>query len=249
MSTLGPAPHGGGEGGSRDGRAEGERFERLVVPRRRLGGPGRPQGLLAAAAILGVVGVGLAIARLDDRASGSVGPGASVRPGASATLSVEGAAMSPFRTPRPTPAVTPASPCLAISDDRAPTVVLVAPGHAGIAGQRTYDRWTAAFVSPEPAGPVPSVEVPSGSPIDLEVVGGGCARAWDIALTTGDAMGVRSIAELQTNPTMDPLVAAQNRFRLRLTGSDASWDVAATLSFADGTVDYRWIVGLAGPPP
>jgi hypothetical protein len=92
-------------------------------------------------------------------------------------------------------------------------------------------------------GPAPSGRREGGS----EQARAEGERAEVIALTTGDATGVRSIIERQANPTMDPRVAAQNRFRFRLTGNGGSWDIAATLTFADGTGDYRWRAEVDGP--
>jgi hypothetical protein len=102
---------------------------------------------------------------------------------------------------------------------------------------------------PQPASPgtmqslPPALDVRSDLPAEVRVVGDVCAVAWQIQLRDDNSGTI----ELETmgNPSGNPLVAAQNRFRVALGQHRGStgW-LQASLSFPSATLQAWWLIRI-----
>ncbi len=153
--------------------------------------------------------------------------------------------------PAPVPAGPPAVACA--PDPVSPPGVSLAVGsvmQAGVVGASTW-RATPVDVGSEPL-PSPALTVDASAAPEVRIARDACALAWSVGYaaipSSGgpilyDALGTLAA---QSNPTLDPSFARQDRIRLApIPWGD--WVVRAELSFADGQVIAYWRVHVPGP--
>lgn len=201
----------------------------LPVIERRKGRLGL-DGALAVVAVAGLLAAGLGV--LGGRPGPSPsGPLGVVRPTTPAPA-------GPAPTPRvgPTPLVTPFVECGA-PPTTAPVVQLQVNGRP-VAGSVEVLR-SGVDPSPALADLDEGTEVPVDVISELWIVGGACANAWDVGLIAGDTLNQ------VVNPTLDPAIAAQNRFGVALApygGRDAI--LRADLYFPGLAVRALWRISV-----
>ena len=146
----------------------------------------------------------------------------------------------PAPTPRlgPTPEVTPWVEC-GTRQTLPPVVQLQVNG-------QPIDGFVEVIASDtEPSPPIEDLPGPAQVPVDviseLWIEGGACATSWDVGLFGGETL------DRLVNPSLDPAIAAQNRFKLFLApyaGRDAL--LRADLFFPDLAIRAVWRIAV-GP--
>ena len=140
--------------------------------------------------------------------------------------------------PLDTPELPPAVPCVALAAAATPpdlTLYGVAQGPTpGI---------------PPGAGPPPVIDATPGEALEIRASGDACARSWSIQADDVDT-GSHLEIETRENPTSDPFLSAQNRWRIA-TVPTGLLEITATMGFsADVTVSRRWaVIVRADDPP
>jgi len=133
--------------------------------------------------------------------------------------------------------VTPAIPCASGTAAEPPSATLSVDRQALSVGGRIVPTWASAI--PKPNTPIPNVEVPAGSVVEIFIESGRCALSWHVGLADGTDL------LLQLNPGLDPGYAAENQFQVPLDGfAPGVATLQVDLVFAEGATLNEWRLHL-----